>query len=453
MRLKEFKEKLIFYKKNNDKKLFDAVLKRVKKYFFAELTKAKIKNHEIEVLSVFLIEIVSKNNENSKLLINLFSIDNDAIHREANELYVFYEYCFPLNEKSITDNFDFGDLVYTGIPRKDCKRKNSWFQRKLFQHERQVTEYFHLLTREASQQKIASSETVESKKKQNETNNTYLKSKSIKIKDRNGNFTSRSLDTLSKNPENIFIKYKIKILGLFDFAKKSNLKGYLITATLPPEFHPNSEDWSGKTPEQGHEKLQNTWRNFQKKINKINIKLFGVRIQEAHKDGCPHWHILIFVDISNFQKIKTFITESFKKIKLDIKNIDFEKNKIANYLLKELNPNDQSTKNSNFTRFEINDAYRATWSRRSVQFFDIPGSDSIWDLFRSLEDLDNSLENLPEDAKELHRLSLLNNYGDFLFILQSMNNHTQKRVKIIYKNNPKYPIGLSIDDQNIFIKN
>ena len=446
MKINEFKEKVIFYKNNNDKKLFDAIFQRVKKHFPKELAKEKIKKYDLNHLSKFLRKIISRKNAESQLLINIFSIDNDIIYREANELGLAYEYCFSLHEKAI--NHDLGNLVYTGIPRKDCKRIYSWFHGKLIQHERQVTEYFHMLIRDADQKEIASAHTVASKKKQNETNKNYLKNKIIKTEDKHGNLTSRSLSTISKKPENIFIKHKIKILGLFDFAEKSMLTGYLITATLPAEYHPNSEKWSGNTPKQGHEQLKSTWRNFQKRIYKVKIKLFGVRVQEAHRDGCPHWHILIFVDILNSQNIKTLITESFKKTTLWIQDIDVDKNKISNYLLKDLNPNDKSKRNIDFNRFEINDAYRATWIKRTIQFFDVPGSNSIWDILRSLKGSDN----LSKDAQDLHRFAISNKYGDFLYLLQAMNNNTQKRVKIIYSSSKKYPIGLSIDNQDIFIK-
>lgn len=71
----------------------------------------------------------------------------------------------------------------------------------------------------------------------------------------------------------------------------------LITLTCPPRFHPTSATYEGLSMKAGHEYLNNQFRKITKHLDKkykANRDYFGIRVVEVHKDGCPHWHILLY---------------------------------------------------------------------------------------------------------------------------------------------------------------
>lgn len=87
-------------------------------------------------------------------------------------------------------------------------------------------------------------------------------------------------------------------------------RGYswaLITLTCPPSFHPISAEYNGSSFKDGYDYLNDVYRKLFKCLGnsyKANRDYFGIRVVEAHKDGCPHWHLVLFSTENFFTKLK-----------------------------------------------------------------------------------------------------------------------------------------------------
>lgn len=90
-------------------------------------------------------------------------------------------------------------------------------------------------------------------------------------------------------------------------AKENDMDWIFVTLTAPPEFHPNPSSLNSKcsyNPELGvkasHTYINSAWKIIRAMLSKWGIRAspttyFGARTVEVHKDGCIHWHLLIFI--------------------------------------------------------------------------------------------------------------------------------------------------------------
>lgn len=89
------------------------------------------------------------------------------------------------------------------------------------------------------------------------------------------------------------------------FEKMAEFHGHeavFLTITCPSRFHrftgsgkPNPA-WSGATPNDGQRYLTALWARVRAALKRRAIHYYGFRVAEPHHDGCPHWHMLLFVD-------------------------------------------------------------------------------------------------------------------------------------------------------------
>ncbi len=88
------------------------------------------------------------------------------------------------------------------------------------------------------------------------------------------------------------------------FEKMAEFLGHeaiFLTLTCPSRFHrftgsgkPNPA-WSGATPNDGQRYLTALWAKVRAALKRRAIHYYGFRVAEPHHDGCPHWHMLLFV--------------------------------------------------------------------------------------------------------------------------------------------------------------
>lgn len=90
-------------------------------------------------------------------------------------------------------------------------------------------------------------------------------------------------------------------------AKENGMEWLFLTFTAPPEFHPNPSGAKSEcsyNPDLGvkrsHDHINSAWKKIRAVLNKRGIKAnpntyFGARTVETHKDGCIHWHLIIFI--------------------------------------------------------------------------------------------------------------------------------------------------------------
>ena len=89
--------------------------------------------------------------------------------------------------------------------------------------------------------------------------------------------------------------------GFQETAKFSGHVGLFLTLTCPSRFHKFTggvlnKKWHEATPKDGQNYLCAVWQKIRAAWNRAGFLPYGFRVAEPHHDGCPHWHILLFVD-------------------------------------------------------------------------------------------------------------------------------------------------------------
>lgn len=113
------------------------------------------------------------------------------------------------------------------------------------------------------------------------------------------------------DPENMRSELMKRISGLEDYAEEMQLQGMFFTLTAPAKYHSKSKNWNGATPKKTQKYLVKTWGRARSAINRLNIKYFGVRVAEPHKDSCPHWHLLLWCQPKAARVISHIIRKYF----------------------------------------------------------------------------------------------------------------------------------------------
>jgi hypothetical protein len=103
------------------------------------------------------------------------------------------------------------------------------------------------------------------------------------------------------NPTNRRAELMIRMAGFESYASMHGFVGEFYTMTCPSKFHRYSgkalnENYDNElTPKDAQNYLVHQWAKIRAEWARHNIKPFGFRVAEPHHDGCPHWHLLLFV--------------------------------------------------------------------------------------------------------------------------------------------------------------
>jgi hypothetical protein len=208
--------------------------------------------------------------------------------------------------------------------------------------------------------------------------------------------------------------------------------------------------------------MQMRWEIFRRRYHEGGGKCYGARVFEPHVDGSIHWHALLYIEKSRVFEFQNKVRNAFGEgVATDIRLIDRSMSAGPSYLIKYLNPSllidnecdvRETRKNSKKEKAIAYGAHRATWGGRSIQFFDISSSSTIWDELRRIEASSAEYQILGIDGVKLHAFAKSNKYGDFLFLLSKMQKDKSKRIRVEYElseSNSKKIRGLTID--SVFI--
>lgn len=145
-----------------------------------------------------------------------------------------------------------------------------------------------------------------------------------------------AVDAGMSNPANRRNELMLRIRESEELAKEMGYVGVFYTLTCPSKFHPNSEKWNGSTPKEAQAYLVQTWSRTRAKLARLGLNYFGIRVAEPHADGCPHWHMMLFMAPKKLQTANAIIRKYFIEEDRDelVKRYDNRKSLFKTYLQK-----------------------------------------------------------------------------------------------------------------------
>jgi hypothetical protein len=178
--------------------------------------------------------------------------------------------------------------------------------------------------------------------------------------------------------------------GLESYATEAGLSWAFMTLTAPPRMHPNpavgKNQWDGTNPDEAHAWIRDAYHRAEARLRKKGVVISGLRVVEPHKDGCPHWHALIFAHANDMATIDATFRqqvewETERSLKFVLGNGCAT---AASYCFKYIltTVNSIETQSGEVGRI---DAWRSTWGIRSFQWFGMPRV-QLWRNLRAIKD-------------------------------------------------------------------
>ncbi|WP_052370539.1 replication endonuclease [Chromobacterium haemolyticum] len=133
-------------------------------------------------------------------------------------------------------------------------------------------------------------------------------------------FTLAELADLSvSNPDVRRAELMTRIVGFEAIARSLGHAALFLTITCPSRFHAfrkldkgrviKNPKYNGSTPRQAQQYLSRVYSYIRSKLHRREISPYGFRIAEPHHDGCPHWHLLLFIPANQADELAAIFRE------------------------------------------------------------------------------------------------------------------------------------------------
>ena len=163
----------------------------------------------------------------------------------------------------------------------------------------------------------ASRETVERRRQQKRRNRASIDSMELVADDGEIVALSKVVEGSVANPAIRRGELMTRIRGFEEVASDVKHIGLFITLTCPSRMHSRlsmsgeeNPKWDGTTPREANAYLSRVWARIRSKLQREEVVVYGFRIAEPHHDGCPHYHLLLFVSSEDAMDAVT-VTEAF----------------------------------------------------------------------------------------------------------------------------------------------
>lgn len=103
-----------------------------------------------------------------------------------------------------------------------------------------------------------------------------------------------------------------RIRGFEEVAMLLNHAALFWTITCPSKFHAvggTNAKYNGASPRDAQRYLCEVWARIRAQLDREGIRPYGFRVAEPHTDGCPHWHMLFFVERKDVQRMAQIVYE------------------------------------------------------------------------------------------------------------------------------------------------
>jgi hypothetical protein len=235
------------------------------------------------------------------------------------------------------------------------------------------------------------------------------------------------------NPGNRRRAMMARVKGVEQHAKTKGHEAFFLTMTCPSRMHARhytgaaNDRYDGTGPREAQAYLNRVWRTALRKLMHDGVNLSGLRVVEPHHDGCPHWHILVFIapehSAALFETLRAYALSDSpnepgaleRRFKVEL--IDPAKGSAVGYVAKYVSKNidgegvdfDDETKTAGKDSAPRSVAWARTWGIRQFQFFGVPPITPTRELYR-LKAIDVPSQGL----KAAHLATKANDYGAWL---------------------------------------
>ncbi|KGD40641.1 bacteriophage replication protein [Burkholderia pseudomallei] len=93
----------------------------------------------------------------------------------------------------------------------------------------------------------------------------------------------------------------LRMRGMEEIAEEQGCACEFAVVTPPSRFHAVrangsvNEKYDGATPRDTQEYLQRQWNRCRAWLQRRGVSFYGMRTVEAHRDGTPHWNLMVFI--------------------------------------------------------------------------------------------------------------------------------------------------------------
>lgn len=273
------------------------------------------------------------------------------------------------------------------------------------------------------------------------------------------------IDKSTSNPEKRRTELMTRIGGFEKVANEQGFVGSFFTITAPSKYHAfnafghRNAKWQGSSPRAAQHYLNIIWQRIRAELAREEIGVFGLRVAEAHHDGTPHWHGLLFTLPEHQDALRGVMqryatgedadeltTKHGIQPRFDFKPIDPEQGSATGYIVKYVSKNidgyaldnesdDESGRPLKETAQHAS-AWASTWGIRQFQFLTgVPVS--VWRELRRMRNQAAADQVNPLFA-EIHRAA---DVGDWQTFVNLMGGPLAKRcdlpVRAYYQDRPE----------------
>tara|TARA_R110002012_G_C11646609_1_gene611090 strand:- start:989 stop:2842 length:1854 start_codon:yes stop_codon:yes gene_type:complete len=116
------------------------------------------------------------------------------------------------------------------------------------------------------------------------------------------------------NPKVRRCEMMVRIRGFEEVAAIKGHVGDFYTLTTPSKMHSHHKNgqqnpkYNGTTTKAANEYMQNVWQRIRAKLDRDDLRIYGLRVVEPHHDSTPHWHLMLFMHPDDRLQIREIIT-------------------------------------------------------------------------------------------------------------------------------------------------
>jgi len=124
------------------------------------------------------------------------------------------------------------------------------------------------------------------------------------------------INSSSTSGEQQAAELMVRLRGTEEIANDNNHSCEFYTMTAPSRFHsvlgsghPNKKYQYGLSARDAQDYFQKIWILARARFAKADLRPYGFRVVEPHHDGCPHWHMLLFMEKGQAKQVRKILKE------------------------------------------------------------------------------------------------------------------------------------------------